>query len=320
MDEQAAAENKLAAAEAAERSSLNFLFREKRVPVSFETNITLEQAQQALESSIFREWRDQCYASDLLDIRHVLIQSVDFFGQRGVGFLKVKASVYYLNDSHQTEHSQETTLSQQLPTTSTTTAAPLPGICFLRGNAVCIFVVLVVTAPPSNDSFTEEGQDSYYAVLVEQPRVPVGQAACLELPAGMMDDTTQTFKSMAVQELQEECHLSIKPEELVDLTQLAFPTARGLAPSPGGCDEHVRCLYTEQRVSRKELNDLQDRQTGLRDHGEYITLKIVPLQDAWKVSQDMKVMVSLFLQDRLRSEGKLPPLGEFCSKYTNNVR
>jgi hypothetical protein len=51
----------------------------------------------------------------------------------------------------------------------------------------------------------------------------------------------------------------------------------------------------------------------LREHEKYITLKVVPMEDVWKISGDAKAMISLFLVDQLRREGKLPPAGELAT-------
>lgn len=65
----------------------------------------------------------------------------------------------------------------------------------------------------------------------------------------------------------------------------------GIAPSPGGCDEFCRFMYLEKKVTIAELHAMKDRLSGLREHGEYITLTVVPMDDVWKVSADMKAMV-----------------------------
>jgi ADP-sugar diphosphatase len=123
-----------------------------------------------------------------------------------------------------------------------------------------------------------------YSLLVEQARLPVGEVACLELPAGMLEG--DCFKGTAVQEIQEECGITLQMSDLVDLTQ-----DYGLAPSPGGCDEVVQYFYGEKRVTRDQLNSMRDRLTGLLDEGEAIILKVVPWDDMWKISRDTKVAV-----------------------------
>jgi hypothetical protein len=95
-----------------------------------------------------------------------------------------------------------------------------------------------------------------------------------------------------------ECGIKLRPSDMIDLTNLTCQEAMkaghlpcaGIAPSPGGCDEFLRYLYVERKVDSKELEKMRGRMTGLRDHGEYITLRIVPMEDVWKISGDNKAI------------------------------
>jgi len=162
--------------------------------------------------------------------------------------------------------------------------------------------------------------DEVYSLLVDQPRIPIGQASCLEIPAGMVDDENESVAGIAVQEMREECSIHIeKTSELVDLTELALKghatklPSVAIPPSPGGCDEVLKCFYLEKKVTEDELSAMKGRLQGLRDHGEYITLRVVPFDQVWKVSGDAKAMVSLFLLDQLRKDGKLPEAGSLAT-------
>lgn len=127
--------------------------------------------------------------------------------------------------------------------------------------------------------------------------IPIGQASTLELPAGMLDGDGGVA-GMAVQEMKEECGIEVKESDLIDLTELACQDAvdgghipfAGVCPSPGGCDEFIRFMYLEKKVSRMELEAMKGRLSGLRHHGEIITLQVVPLEEVWKVSADAKAM------------------------------
>lgn len=237
----------------------SLLFRDRPVPVTFA--VPEDHAQAAIASSPFQTWLQRCQQQNL-EIFAIEIQSVDFFGSRGVGFVKLKADVR---------------LDGQR----------LPGICFLRGDAVCIFVAL----------FCDDHQ--VYSLLVQQPRVPIGHASCLELPAGMLDDDGSSIAGTAVSEMKEECGIDVDPAELFDLTEVACREAweaghlpiPALSPSGGGCDEFVRYFYLEKKVTKVELDAMRDRLTGLREHGELITLRVVPMADVWRISGDAKAMM-----------------------------
>jgi hypothetical protein len=136
---------------------ISFQFRGRTVPVSHVESVTRDEAVLAVHSSCFQNWVSRCeipHGDKQIEIHSVLIQSVDLFGARGVGFVKIKSHCTLVDG--RTHHE-----------------TPLPGICFLRGNAVTILVVLRC----------DDGRE--YSLLVDQPRVPIGQASCLELPAGM---------------------------------------------------------------------------------------------------------------------------------------
>lgn len=165
-----------------EIAGLSFTFRGRQVPVTYPSTLSREQAQQAILSEPFQVWYKRCERTvddKRIEIHRVEIQSVDFFGARGVGFCKIRSQCTLVDGLVEHEYN-------------------LPGICFLRGNAVCIFVAL----------FCEDG--STYSLLVQQPRVPIGQVSCLELPAGMVDDDNESVTGIAVKEMEEECGIKVK--------------------------------------------------------------------------------------------------------------
>ena len=130
---------------------------------------------------------------------------------------------------------------------------------------------------------------------MQRQSVPIGQASFLELPAGMMDGAQGTVAGIAMQEMKQECGIEVKVNELIDLTLLAQEEAvgdrpAGICPSPGGCDEFVQIMYLEKNITKEELEAIKGRLTGLRSHGELITLRVVPFDEIWKVSGDAKTM------------------------------
>lgn len=128
-------------------------------------------------------FRDWCSTMDpALRVHSVEVTDVDYFGPR-VGFLKFRADV----DFH---------------------GVRIPGIVFLRGGAVAILVVVQC-----------EGEK--YVVCCRQPRVPCGQSAFLEIPAGMLDGSGK-FAGVAAKEVcafrgvNEEClHIQWWPALIV---------------------------------------------------------------------------------------------------------
>jgi 8-oxo-dGTP pyrophosphatase MutT (NUDIX family) len=165
-----------------------------------------------------------------------------------------------------------------------------------------LFILVPDDVPPESDE--------RYVVLAVQARVPAGSLGFVELPAGMVDDAG-SFKGAAAKEIEEELGITIHEDELKCLSELATPPgdeglAQAVFPSPGGCDEHVTLYTHKQHVPRAQLQEWSGKLTGLRDHGEKITLKVVPMKDLWKEgARDAKCLSALALWEGLRREGKL---------------
>lgn len=87
------------------------------------------------------------------------------------------------------------------------------------------------------------------------------------------------------------------------MTQLAYGDKwKGVYPSAGGSDEFLRLFVCIKHMEKSEIENLQGRLTGLRDHGESITLKLVSLNEAWKLSPDAKLLSSLMLYQALQDK------------------
>ncbi|KAJ4125892.1 hypothetical protein NW765_001667 [Fusarium oxysporum] len=126
-----------------------------------------------------------------------------------------------------------------------------------------------------------------------------------------MVDDAGSFAGAAAQEIKEELGVTIKEEELTNLSELATAEdsediARGMFPSAGGCDEYITIFSYEMKIEREKIKEWSGRLTGLREHGEKITLKVVPMKDAWREgARDAKCLAALALWRGLEEEGKL---------------
>ena len=237
----------------------------KEVPVMCHQNSPGLDLKRCIESKLLLDWAASVKPG--LDVREILVSSVDMFGPR-VGFLKIETVTFFQG-------------------------VRIPGICFLRGGAVSILVVLEC-----------EGTD--YVILTRQPRVPVGSVDLCELPAGMLDGSG-AFAGVAAKELKEETGLHLTGADLIDLTdcvnKMSGVPTKGMLPSPGGCDEFLRLLFHKRSVSRAELDAMRGKATGLLEEGEVIKLEIVEYANAWKICADAKLLSSMFLYERLRAAG-----------------
>lgn len=164
------------------------------------------------------------------------------------------------------------------------------------------------------DDVSSNSEDEKHVILTLQPRIPAGSLCLAELPAGMLDDVG-TFAGGAAKEIEEETGLQVPAKELVNLTALALSSAtsdneehlqQGVYLSPGGCDEFVPIFLWQKRVPREQMKEWQGKLTGLRDHGEKITLMLCPLKEVWRQGgRDAKVLAGWALYEGLRKEGKI---------------
>ncbi|KAJ5176721.1 uncharacterized protein N7482_002598 [Penicillium canariense] len=219
-------------------------------------------------------------------LRTIDIQAVDRFGGGRVGFVKLKADV------------------------SNGRGEKLPGSVFLRGGSVGMLLILQPDDIPVSQ---EKGKQ---AIVTIQPRVPAGSLAFVEIPAGMLDDSG-TFAGGAAKEIQEETGLSVQQSELIGMTSLASELIedsaangenlqKAMYPSAGGSDEFIPLFLCQKRMPRQDIEELQGKLTGLRDHGEKITLKVVPLESLWKEGlRDGKTLAAWALYQGLREAGKI---------------
>ncbi|KAF9180642.1 hypothetical protein BGZ51_006069 [Haplosporangium sp. Z 767] len=206
-------------------------------------------------------------------IKQVEVKNVDYFGQR-VGFVNLSI------DAELTETGQKP-----------------PGLVFMRGGAVAVLLI-IRSKPPS-------GAVSEYVILTKQARLSIPSFNFPEIPAGMLDGSGD-FVGKCAEELKEECGITLEHDSLIDMTQLAYGSDwQGVYPSVGGCDEFLRLFVSFKDMEWDELQALEGRLGGLRDHGENISLSLVELKDAYKAAPDAKLLSALALLNALKADGKI---------------
>ena len=186
------------------------------------------KAQAVVASPVFQSWLKK-FDHERLELRRVNIQSADIFGERVV-FVKMKCDVV-----------------------NRETKKPVPGIVFLRGDAVTILLFVVCK---------ETGD--VYVVTTKQVRVPLGNADFIELPAGMMDKD-DNLVSRAVAEIEEETGLRVKSKMLRHLGYFS--------PSAGGCDEEITCYTATVSVSKRKMKTLAIKLHGVEAENEEIAIQ-----------------------------------------------
>lgn len=236
------------------------------------------------------------FHNDPYRLKEITIESYSLFRTNKIGFLKLNANVSTASNSSR-----------------------LPGIIFLRGPAVAMLVVLIPDDVPADQL------DDAHVLLTVQPRIATGSLGFVELPAGMIDGDSN-FSGVAAKEIQEELGLVIKQTELTCLTDKVAEIKKakdekkaqhagdrrsdvtkaenlpfGMYPSAGGCDEYIKIFSHERRVPRNTLQEWEGKYGGLRDEGEMITLKLVPLADLWlEGAMDSKALAAVTLYQQIK--------------------
>ncbi|KAH6625658.1 hypothetical protein C7974DRAFT_414156 [Boeremia exigua] len=242
-------------------------------------------------------------------LRTLEVQAVDWFWrnlpgkQDKLGFMKIQSRIEtdpYIHDGEEKARIDW-----------------IPGAVFLRGGSVA---VLIIVQPED-----AQGDDDKHVILTVQPRIAAGSLAFTEIPAGMLDGGS--LKGAAANEIEEEAKLKVRESDLVNLSELALEgvpvtpwtsqantAANGsekvensMYPSVGACDEFIPIFLCQKRLTRRHMNWLQGKATGLRDEGEKITLKLVPLNKAWReAGRDAKALAAIALYENLKREGQIP--------------
>ncbi|KAL1921899.1 uncharacterized protein VTP21DRAFT_10541 [Calcarisporiella thermophila] len=246
----------------------------------FDTKVPIKAAhadidpQAVLQFQPFKDWlsglsQEQERRQGELRLKEIELQSVDKFQSGKIGFVKFKV------DAELKE-----------------TGKSLPGIIFMRGGSVSILIILRT----ENKDFT---------IVCVQPRLAVPTLEMSEIPAGMLDGSGK-FAGKAAEEIKEETGLEIKEDELIDLTELAYKETsyRGIYTTAGASDEFLRLFVCVKPIKEAEVHKLEGKLTGLRDHGEAIKLRIMPLDELWKIP-DVKALSTLALMESLKKAGKI---------------
>ncbi|RMZ67805.1 NUDIX family hydrolase [Pyrenophora seminiperda CCB06] len=130
-----------------------------------------------------------------------------------------------------------------------------------------------------------------------------------------MLDGSGSLTGKAAKEIKEEAHLHVTPTDLLNMSALALEDddaehlQQAMYPSPGACDEFIPLFLCQKRLTRRHIEWLRGRATGLRSEGENISLSLVPLERLWKEgARDGKALAALALYEGLKREGRLPDM------------
>ncbi|ESR53706.1 Nudix hydrolase 14 [Citrus sinensis] len=122
----------------------------------------------------------------------------------------------------------------------------------------------------------------------------------------LLDSEGETY-AILTEQVEEETGIQLKLEDMIDLTAFLYPsTGCKFFPSPGGCDEEISLFLFRGRVDKEIIMQLQGKETGLRDHGELIKVRVVPYRELWRTTPDAKVLTAIALYEMASKEELLP--------------
>ena len=116
-----------------------------------------------------------------------------------------------------------------------------------------------------------EENDEIYTMMVEQRRIIDGGFA-IEFPSGGVGRNGDA-RSMACQEIKEELHISILPEELIPLA------ADSIKINSSFSADMVDFFYFKKYVSLAFLDDMDGKKTGCPDDSEYIQVRVYKMSE-----------------------------------------
>lgn len=214
-----------------EQSSQHFY---KGIPITGSTPKIHEQIPVILKSPKFQRWFAKIDHS-AIDLQSITITDVDWFcaptaiSPQKLGFLKVNAKVF-----------------------DRKTGNPVPGIAFIRGDAVAVLIRVVV-------------ESKAYFIMCRQLRFPVG-GYTLEAPAGMID-ASANISGVMIKEIEEETGLVVpNVGELIDLGRII--------PSAGGCDESIHLFAWNTEISKETYEKITRNIHGAAGENETIYLHL----------------------------------------------
>lgn len=255
---------------------LSFQFREKNIFVIYNSSLSYGDVGKAVSSRPFQTWikkTSRIVGSKSIELYGVEIQNVHFVDGR-VDCINMKVTSDLTDEDEEIKNEE------------------IPGVCCLRDSALAILVELY--CPEEN---------KIWSLLVDQPRLNVGAISALELPIAFLDEDGENLTGPEAKELEDACGISLKLSDLTNLSQRVYEKDNihnnsGHCPSLGNCSEFITTMYARIEISRVKLKTLRKRQSEMREDGHKRTLRVVPLDDMWKVSADMKVISALFLLER----------------------
>ncbi|MEO0471906.1 MAG: NUDIX hydrolase [Bacteroidota bacterium] len=173
-------------------------------------------------------------------------------------------------------HNGEALFSLLLLDATTPEGDKIPPICFLKGEVVCVMVVLI-----------DQDSGEKYNLLVRQRRICNGDFI-YEQVAGMVDIDDDPH-DVAVRETAEEVGIQVKKEDVILLNQTPY------FPSTGTSDEALYFYYCELKMSAAEIASYHNQQMGVISEHERIYTHLATIEEARRLITNTNGLLNIFL-------------------------
>lgn len=177
-------------------------------------------------------------------------------------------------------HNGEALFSLVLLDASSPEGDKIPPICFLKGEVVCVLVVLI-----------DEANGDKYTLLVKQRRICNG-GLIYEPVAGMVDGTDNPH-DVAVKEIEEETGLSVDPEQVIRINDEPY------FASSGTSDEAMYFYYTELTLPLEKIKAYDGRKTGVDHEHEVIWTHVAPIDEAKRLITNTNGLLNVYMYEEL---------------------
>ena len=254
--------------------------------VSYDPSVSFHHVLKATQSTKFRNWLGR--AEQEYEVQTIRLVHVEMFGSR-VGFIYLHAHA--------------------VPRAG---GDPAPKVVLIRGNSVGLLVTVDLTpgagagavhigqgkgeapAEGKEDTVFPPPTATRFLALVSQAKLPAGEARCVELCAGMMDETPDAqARGKMVDEMEEEMGIR--------LTRQVMRRLGTITTSPGLLDERVELFHAHVTLSTEQAQRWVSRVYGEEGTSESTRVQLIPMDapDLAERVQDGKLWAALALQSRM---------------------
>jgi hypothetical protein len=242
------------------------------IPITHDAPVSREDACAAISSKQFEAWihtSSKSYGAKRFSIMKMTILNVDRNELGHVGTIKIEVEGKLRDEEARRSWKN------------------IKEICLLRQETLGLLVSLICI---------EDG--SQWSLLVDRPSLPIGRPTALELPSITFDNVSSTYLGDAIRPMRHLCDVEVDEHELINLAEETYneksglTNVMGLTPDPAKSSESFKFLYLSKRVTKKKLQQIRKNTSEARQEGvsESASLWVIPTNDIWKVSTDMKVM------------------------------